>query len=312
VREEHGPEDRDRRGDPSLGPAEPDGLPAGGQGRRIHVGAGEQGDDAEIGELVGRLSAGDGMDAETRGRLLGRLARLLGQSARRAGAAGLGCGRWLADLLTEAAPHIPVRDLETLRRHHHGLDGEELADNLVRVASNATTAVGAAGGALAAVEFMAPPTLLTAPAQLAAEALVVAAIEVKLIAELHEVYGVRVQGPGTTRAAAFLTAWAKKRGINPLEAGSFANALGSAAKAALRRRLLRTFGRHASTLGPFLTGAAAGAALNRTATRRLAASIRDDLRSTTGREPTVPLPRSSPDALDGMRPPPPIPPPPGH
>ncbi|KAB2346642.1 hypothetical protein F8566_24435 [Actinomadura rudentiformis] len=239
---------------------------------------------------MGKLSGDDDMDRETRGRLFGRLARLLGLSARRTGAAGIARGRWLADLMAAAAPHIPIRDLETLRRHHHGLTGEELAESVARVATNGTTAVGAAGGALAAVEFAAPPMLLTAPAQLAAETLVIAAIEVKMIAELHEVYGVRVEGTGTARGAAFLTAWAKRRGINPLETGSFTNALGSAAKVALRKRLLRTMGRSLSTMGPFLTGAAAGAALNRAATKRLAEEIRKDLRRTT---PT-PLPSEPP------------------
>ncbi|MFI0448742.1 hypothetical protein [Actinomadura sp. 6N118] len=247
-------------------------------------------EDAEIGELIGKLSNDDDMDRETRGRLFGRLARLLGHSASRAGAAGIARGRWLADLMTAAAPHIPIRDLETLSRHHHGLTGEDLADNVVRVAANGTTAVGAAGGALAAVQFAAPPLLLTAPAQLAAETLVIAAVEVKMIAELHEVYGVRVEGSGTARGAAFLTAWAKRRGINPLETGSFANALGSAAKVALRKRLLRTMGRSLSTMGPFLTGAAAGAALNRTATKRLSEEIRKDLRATT----STPLPSEPP------------------
>ncbi|WP_308286943.1 hypothetical protein [Actinomadura parmotrematis] len=239
---------------------------------------------AEIGELIGRLSAAadDDMDRETRGRLLGRLARLLGQSARRAGASGFARGRWLADLLLAAAPHIPIRDLETLSAHHHGLTGEALADSVVKVASNATTAVGAAGGALAAVEFAAPPMLLTAPAQLAAETLVVAAIEVKMIAELHAVYEVRVQGSGSVRGAAFVTSWARQRGVNPMEAGSLTSALGTAAKSALRKRMLKTFGRHLTTFGPFLTGAAAGAALNRAATRRLGDVIRHDLR---GRDP---------------------------
>ncbi|MFC7562724.1 hypothetical protein ACFQU9_05550 [Actinomadura namibiensis] len=249
-------------------------------------------EDAEIGELIGRLAADDSMDRETRGRLLGRLARLLGGSARRAGATGVARGRWLGDLLIAAAPHIPVRDVETLRAHHHGLSGEDLADNLVRVAVNGTTAVGAAGGALAAVQFTAPPLLLSAPAQLAAETLVIAAIEVKLIAELHEVYGVRVHGSGATRAAAFLTSWARQRGINPLETGTFTNALGSAAKVALRKRLLRTLGRSMTTMGPFLTGAAAGAALNRTATKKLATSVRDDLRRTAGAP--APLPGEPP------------------
>ncbi|MFI0407770.1 hypothetical protein [Actinomadura sp. 3N508] len=246
---------------------------------------------AELGELVGRLTAEENMDRETRGRLLGRLAALLGQKTRRAGAAGVARGRWLGDLLVEAAPHIPIRDLETLQAHHHGLMGEELADKIVKVAGNSTTAVGAAGGALAAVQFAAPPLLLTAPAQLAAETLVVAAIEVKMIAELHEVYGITVQGTGTARGAAFVTSWARQRGINPLEAGSLTSALGTAAKSALRKRMLRTFGRSLGTMGPFLTGAAAGAALNRSATKALAAKIRHDLRQNLGTPPPLPGPR---------------------
>ena len=243
----------------------------------------------ELGELIGRLAGDEDMDRETRGRLLGRLARLLGQSARKVGAAGAARGRWLGDLLVEAAPHIPIRDIETLQAHHPGLMGEELADTLVKTAGNGTTAVGAAGGALAAVQFTAPPLLLTAPAQLAAETLVISAIEVKMIAELHEVYGVRVQGTGTARGAAFVTSWARQRGINPLETGSLTSALGTAAKSALRKRMLRTFGRSLGTMGPFLTGAAAGAALNRSATKALAMKVRNDLRESVGHTP--PLPR---------------------
>lgn len=231
----------------------------------------------EMAELVGRLSEED-MDRETRGRLLGRIARLTAASARRAGAAGVGRGRWLTDTVMEIAPHVPVRDLETLRRHHDGLMGEALADSLVRAAQRATTGVGAAGGALAAVEFAAPPLLLSAPVQILAETVVVATIEVKLIAELHEVYGVNVPGTGTARGAVFLQSWAQQRGFDPMQPGSVTAALGVAAKTGLRKRLLRTFGRHFTTLGPFLTGAVAGGALNRAATRRLADRIRDDLR----------------------------------
>jgi hypothetical protein len=246
---------------------------------------------AEIGDLIGRLSADEGLDRDTRGRLLVRLARLLGASARKAGATGLAGGRWMGEVFAEVAPRIPIRDLDTLRRHYHGLRGEQLADDMVRSAVNATTAVGAAGGVLAAVEFVAPPLLLSAPAQLVAESLVLAAIEVKLIAELHEVYGVQVRGSGTTRAAAFVTAWARQRGINPLDSTSMTNALGVAAKQALRKRMMRTLGRSLTTMGPFLTGAFAGGALNRAATRRLADTVRSDLRRHVGRpqdQPALP------------------------
>lgn len=241
----------------------------------------EDGDDRlghEMAELVGRLSAEDDMDRETRGRLLGRFARLLAASARRAGAAGVGRGRWLTDTLVEIAPHVPVRDLETLRRHHDDMTGEALADSLVRAAQRATTGVGAAGGALAAIEFTAPPLLLSAPAQILAETVLVATIEVKMIAELHEVYGIQVPGTGTARGAIFLQSWAQQRGFDPMQPGSVTAVLGVAAKSGLRKRLLRTFGRHFTTLGPFLTGAVAGGALNRAATKRLADKIRHDLR----------------------------------
>lgn len=231
----------------------------------------------QMAELVGRLSSDD-MDRETRGRLLGRFARLMTARARRTGAIGVARGRWLADLVAEIAPHVPVRDLETLSRHHEGLTGEALADSLVRVAQRATTGVGAAGGALAAVEFAAPPLLLSAPAQIVAETVVVATIEMKLIAELHEIYGVRVPGTGTARGAVFLQSWAQQRGFDPAQPSTVTVALGVAARTGLRKRLLRTMGRHMSTLGPFLTGAVAGGALNRAATKRLADKVRDDLR----------------------------------
>lgn len=240
------------------------------------------GRDTEIAALVGRLTGADDLDAESRRSLLARLVGLLAERARRTGAAGLRGGRWLAELLTEIAPHLPVRDAATLSAHHGHLTGEPLADSLVRTAMAATTAVGAAGGALAAVQFTAPPLLLTAPVQLAAETLVIAAIEVKLIAELHAVYGVQLHGSPTARAGAYLTSWARRRGIDPLKGGSLADALGTAAKAALRKRLVRTFGRTMTTMGPLLAGAAAGAALNRAATKRLAETIRADLRRQTG------------------------------
>ncbi|MGI5272991.1 hypothetical protein ACQEUU_27845 [Nonomuraea sp. CA-218870] len=232
----------------------------------------------EVGELVGRLTASGELEPAERRRLLGRLTRALSEGAAKAGKSGVGRGRWLADVFLNIAPRIPIRDLHTLSQHHHGLTGEELADDLVRNAMKATMTVGAIGGALAAAEFAAPPLLLSAPAQLVAETIVVAAIEVKLLAELHEVYGVHVEGTGTQRAVAFTAAWARQRGIDPLAPASVTLALGAATKTALRNRLMRVLGRHLTTLGPFLTGAVAGGTLNRMATKKLGAAIRGDLR----------------------------------
>lgn len=233
---------------------------------------------ARVAEVVSRLSADEEMDRRTRSRLLRRLAGAIGASARRAGIASVTGGQWLADLLVQTAFRMPVRDRETLREHHHGLAGEALADSLVETASRATTGVGAAGGALAAAQYTAPTTLLYAPAQIAAETLAVAAIEVKLIAELHEVYGVRVPGAGTQRAVTFVHAWARRRGFDPSNPGSLPRALGPAARNELRRRLMLRMTRNVSTLGPLFTGAVAGGVLNRQATRKLADTVRADLR----------------------------------
>jgi hypothetical protein len=232
----------------------------------------------EVAEIVGELTAQEEMDPAERRRLLGRLSKALAGTARKAGVSGITTGRWLADVFMSIAPRVPIRDLATLQEHHFGLSGEQLADDLSRTAATATMTVGAVGGALAAAEFAAPPLLLSAPAQLMAETLVVAAIEVKLIAELHEAYGVQVPGTGSQRGLAFAVAWSKQRGVDPAAPGSVTAALGTAAKAALRNRLMRTLGRHLTTLGPFLTGAVAGGALNRAATRRLAQTVRADLR----------------------------------
>ncbi|MFJ2029792.1 hypothetical protein [Streptosporangium sp. NPDC087985] len=232
----------------------------------------------EMAEIVGRLAEPEDMDGAERRRLLGRLTTELAAGARKARDSRIGRGRWLADMFMAVAPRIPIRDLATISAHHNDLTSEALADDLVRTASKATMTVGAIGGALAAAEFAAPPLLLSAPAQLVAETIVVAAIEVKLIAELHEVYGIPVPGTGSQRAVAFVSAWSKQRGVDPMSPATVTVALGTATKTALRNRLMRTLGRNMTTLGPFLTGAVAGGVLNRIATRKLAGLIRADLR----------------------------------
>ena len=60
--------------------------------------------------------------------------------------------------------------------------------------------------------------------------------------------------------------------------GGLALAVGSPLRRQLERRLLARAGRSAVSLGPLLTGAAAGAMLNRRETRRLGADVRNDLR----------------------------------
>jgi len=261
-------------------PAQAAPAPAGQPGDSVNDAASaDSGTDAELSSAVAALTDED-IEPAKRRRLLGGLVR--GQVARR-GVRDLfkpkKAAQWMADAVAEVAPHLTIRDLETLRRHHDGLDGEELAERLVRNSARVTAGIGAAGGGVAAVEWVVTPTLLAAPVLLAAETVAVVAVEIKLIGELHEVYRQPAPGSGAQRAVALMQAWAGRRGINPLTvAGGAAAVLGTAARKELRDRLLRRFGRNLSTLGPFLTGAAVAGYLNRRATLSLGEEIRQDLR----------------------------------
>jgi hypothetical protein len=240
--------------------------------------AGELERRVEVAEVVDRLSDGD-LDGRERGRLLARLTRLLTGGVRAAGARAALSGRYLADLVTQVAPSVVVRDLAALRADHGGLSGEELADALVRQATLATAGVGAAGGALAAVQHAAPPSLVVAPVQLAAETVAVVVTELKLVAELHVAYGRAPVAPGPELAAAYLHAWATRTPADPSgDVPDLGTVLGAAARQQLRRRVARRLARNATTMAPFLTGALAGAELNRRETRALAEQLRRGLR----------------------------------
>jgi hypothetical protein len=189
-----------------------------------------------------------------------------GDSAR----AGLG---HLADRLIDLAPRIPVRDLATLRKQFPGLGPEELADKLVAGAANASSTVGASVGAAAMLPV--PPAM---PAELAAEITGVAAVELKLIAELHEVYGLRPPGRLGQRSAAYLTSWAEERGIDPTKPTTVNAALGGQLKRELRQQIMKRMVRNLPMLMPFMVGAAVGAVMNRRDTKKLAEHVRKDLR----------------------------------
>jgi len=242
--------------------------------------------DASGDELSGTIAAltADDLDQSERRRLLGRLAgqirlRGIGDLFRPKAAM-----RWIADTVSDVAPRLPIRDRETLRRRYPGLSDDALADRLVRSAALTTAAIGATSGGVAAIEWVATPTLLSAPVLLAAETIAVVAIEIKLIGELHEVYGTPLPGSGTQRAVALVQSWAHRRGINPMVPGGvgLAAVLGTAARKELRERLLRRFGRNLTTYGPMLTGAAVASYLNRRATIALGQQIRKDLSGRRG------------------------------
>jgi hypothetical protein len=190
-----------------------------------------------------------------------------GGSAARAGLA------YLVDRIIENAPRIPVRDLAALRKQFPGLEPEQLADKLVAGAAAATSTVGAGVGAAAMLPV--PPAM---PTELAAEITGVAAIELKLIAELHEVYGVRPPGNLKQRSTAYLNSWSGERGIEVTKPSTVSSALNGPMKRELRQQIMKRMVRDLPNLMPFMVGAAVGAVMNRRDTRKLAARIRKDLR----------------------------------
>ncbi len=231
----------------------------------------------EVADIVGQLSD-EGLGRADKTKLMVRLSTIVGARARRAGAQAVTSGRMLADLLMDAAPHIPIRDLSTLSEHHHGMSGEALADALVRNATRATGGIGAVGGAVAAAQWAAMPLLITVPIEIVVETVAVAALEVKLVGELHAVYSVPVLGSGTQRAAAFAGSWASRRGIDPMRPWTIPNVLGIAGRQQLGKRMIGRFARNLGTLVPFLVGAVIGARVNNRETTLLAESLRGDLR----------------------------------
>lgn len=228
----------------------------------------------EVARLAGELAeAGEATPSRWR-RFQAAATRLVRRSGR-VGQAGrvraVSWGRWLTAQVLAMAPRLPVRNQAALRAQFPGLTPEELADKLIQGSSRAAASVGAAVGA---AMFLPLPA---APVEVVAETLAVVGIEIKLVAELHEVYGLRAPGPVPERMLAYVAAWADRSGV-ALVPGGLALAVGSPLRHRLQRRLIARAGRSVASLGPLLTGAAAGALLNRHETRRLGHDVRDDLR----------------------------------
>ena len=202
-------------------------------------------------------------------------ARVAGRAWRGAGAAGRGATsllNWLTAQIIAMGPRLRIRDQATLRAQFPGRSDEEIGELLIDHAARAATAVGGATGAWAAL-----PILPAFPVEVAAETLAVVGIELKLVAELHEAYGVPATGNSTERARAYLAAWANRRGIFMVPGGLLLVA-GSPLVRQVRRRLLARVRRSTFALAPLFTGAIAAAMLNRRETKRLGRDIVADLR----------------------------------
>ena len=179
---------------------------------------------------------------------------------------------WLADQVVAMAPRLRVRDQAALRAQFPGKSPDEIAEALIERAARAAAAAGGGAGMVAAL-----PVLPAFPAEIVAETLLLVGIELKLVAELHEVYGSPAPGRFPERMSAYVASWAHRRGVFMIE-GGLIFAAGSPLARLLRRRLVGRAGRSAFSLGPMLTGAAAGALFNRRETRKLGREIQRDLR----------------------------------
>lgn len=214
------------------------------------------------------------------------VARRGGAAARRgAGSAGRGAASslsWLSAQVVAMGPRLSIRDQETLRAQFPGRSDEEIANLLIERAATAAGAVGGATGAWAAL-----PVLPAFPAEIAAETLAVVGIEIKLVAELHEAYGIPAAGSTADRARAYIGAWANRRGVFMVPGGLLLVA-GSPLARQLRRRLAARVRRSTFSLSPLFTGALAGVMLNRRETKRLGRDILEDLR----RRPVVRVERA--------------------
>jgi len=213
-----------------------------------------------------------------------RKARISGLRAARRGAAPVGRGvtsvvNWLTGQVVAMGPRLRIRDQATLRAQFPGRSDDEIAGLLVDRAARATAAVGGATGVWATL-----PVVPAFPAEVAAETLAVVGIEIKLVAELHEVYGMPAIGSSADRARAYIGSWASRRGVYRVDGGLLLVA-GSPLARQLTRRLAGRARRSVFSLGPLLTGAVAGALLNRRETRRFGREIREELRT---RGPVVP------------------------
>jgi hypothetical protein len=222
--------------------------------------------------ITGRVASRPGRARATR-----RLGTRIGTAARRGvtmtGRSVSTGGRWLSTQVLTMAPRLPVRDLATLRGQYPDRTPDEIADALIEGASRASATVGVAVGAWSVLPFI--PAV---GVEVATETLSVVGIEIKLVAELHEVYGIRASGNVIDRMTAYVGAWATRRGV-ALAPGGLVLVAGSPIARQLQRRLAARAGRSVFSLGPLLTGAVAGGLLNRRETRKLGRLLRDDLRS---------------------------------
>src|SRR4051812_15131108 len=184
----------------------------------------------------------------------------------------------LGDLLNAAAPRLPIPDRGALRQAFPGATEDEIADALVARAARLTAAIGAATGGIAAAHWLATPSLLALPLELGAETVLIGAVEVVLLGELHELTGRPAPGDARARAAAYLTSWSEQHAVEGPGRGGLVTAVTSVGIRSLSRRMGRRLTRGLPVAAPFLVGAALAGRSNRRATENLGQRVLGDLR----------------------------------
>ena len=170
----------------------------------------------------GRNTVKRGTSITEHGRTISQRGRSIAGRGTRLAGRGVQAGtRWLASEVLALAPRLPVRDLATLRTQFPGKSQDELGNALIEGASRASAAIGATVGVWSVL-----PVAPAFPAEVVTETLTLVGIEIKLIAELHEVYGARPPGDLSSRMTAYVGAWAHRRGV-ALTPGGVVLAMGS-------------------------------------------------------------------------------------
>lgn len=254
---------------------------------RAVAGRGPQRSEAADQDVLGTGQAGKrGIQAGRRGIQAGKRGIQAGRRGMQAGSAAARrrlqvSGQWLTAQTLEMAPRVSIRSIATLRDKYPGYGTEALADVLIKNAARASAGVGVAMGVAAATPFI--PTM---PVELGVETLALVGIELKLTAELHEVYGMRAPGSAPERMIAYLGAWANRRGIRITSSG-VALAMGSPLRRKLERRLVAKAGQSTLSLAPLLAGAVAGALIDHRETHRLGTQVRNDLQKRSPQAPAI-------------------------
>jgi hypothetical protein len=235
-------------------------------------GGGSTGGDtmAELAAFLTDEAAEGGDPNERRRRLSAGLAAAAQAGGRGAGQGARTAGAWLAEQVMAMAPRLRARNLAQLREQYPGRDTEGLAAVLIDEAARASAAVGAAVGAWSVL-----PLLPLFPAEVAAEMLAAVGIEIKLVAELHEVYSRPAPGGRGEQMAAYVAAWGSRRAVDLRPGGVSAV---SPHPGRLVRRLAFRALKTALSFGPFFLAVIFGARMNRRETRRVGRAIRRDLR----------------------------------